>query len=444
MKGLVGKTLAGRYRVTGVLGRGGMGCVYRATDQRLHGRECAIKVLRIVDDAETEDRARFERELRIISMLRCRHTVQVTDSGELMDGRPYIVMEVLHGAPLSRVLTDHGPMAPEVAVSVVADVLRALVEAHALGVVHRDLKPGNIFLAHDPSGGTVAKVLDFGIAKQLRAGDAELTQGSGMVGTPRYMAPEQCRRVGVDERSDLYAVGVLLYCMLEARPPFSEDDPVPEDVALLAPSTRLTWLQIYASPPPVTDVSPALAAVYLRLMEKRPADRFPDASSVIEALMETPEGVELQPVPLPHLATDPVGDVVPLAEPSETPMIGELVEPPTRRRLWPWALLAAGVGALFAIPTHDEDEPAPPPPVVVQAPPPVRAPVAVGPPPVEAPPEPVLAPPDAALPDAEPVKPKRRRHRVTKRAPPPAPAAPPPADTGAPPKSPDPAPILFY
>lgn len=284
---LIGALVAGRYRLTTVIGRGGFSTVFAADDERLRGQRAAVKVL-LPFEANRDGRVRFDRERRIISMLRGPHIVQVLESGQLADGRPFLVMELLEGAPLSDVLRARGRLSPRRAVRIADGILDALVEAHAAGVVHRDLKPGNVFLVQRPDELMFAKVLDFGIASIVE-GDDEHAAREHAVGTPRYMAPEQFRGEPLDHRGDLYALGVLLHLMTSGRPPFIESDLVPPEVERLPPHARVVWQHLHQQPPPVRVGSGALADLIVRLLGKRPEYRYPDASAVRAALRTLPE-----------------------------------------------------------------------------------------------------------------------------------------------------------
>lgn len=284
---LIGVLVAGRYRLTSVIGRGGFSTVFAAEDERLRGQRAAVKVL-LPFEANRDGRARFDRERRIISMLRGPHVVQVLESGQLADGRPFLVMELLEGAPLADVMRTRGRLSPRRAVRIADGILDALVEAHAAGVVHRDLKPGNVFLVERPDDSMCAKVLDFGIASIVEGDDEEAVREHA-IGTPRYMAPEQFRGEVLDHRGDLYALGVLLHLMTSGRPPFIESDPVPPEVERLPAHARVVWQHLHQQPPPVRVGSGALADLIVRLLGKRPEYRYRDASAVRAALRTLPE-----------------------------------------------------------------------------------------------------------------------------------------------------------
>jgi hypothetical protein len=219
----------GVYRIEGLLGAGGMGQVYRASDKRL-GREVAIKVLRSDGTFDSRRQRRLEREARAAAALNHPNIVAVYDVGE-SDGTSFIVSELVAGESLAALL-KRGHLAPAQAVGIAVQIAEGLVAAHAGGIVHRDLKPGNIMIVPTEEGqiGRV-KILDFGVAEHLAHGDAQATRTSitepgAIVGTIAYMSPEQARGAQVDERSDLWSLGVVLYQMLTGKLPFPGDAPV--------------------------------------------------------------------------------------------------------------------------------------------------------------------------------------------------------------------------
>jgi predicted Ser/Thr protein kinase len=269
--------IAGRFRIECEIGRGGMGTVYRATHLGLE-RPVAVKIIKQEFAADQDVADRFMREARTMAKLRHQHAAMIFDAGNLPDGRHFIVMEFVEGQTLSDTLLREGRFAPERAVRIAADICAVLSEAHQLGIIHRDLKPSNIML--NERG---VCVLDFGVAKVLAtSADATATHattGSGMiVGTPRYMSPEQCLGHGVGARSDLYSLGVLLYEMLAGRPPFV--DALPSAVLVK---------QATAAPPPLpqlrTDVPHSLAVAIHTLLAKRPEHR-PQTAEAARRLLE--------------------------------------------------------------------------------------------------------------------------------------------------------------
>ncbi len=280
---LLGRTIGDRYRIESILGRGGMGAVYRAVDTRLHDRACAVKVLAVAYDGR--DVERFQREVRLVAGLSSPYTVRVYDVGDLPDSRPFLVMELLEGRSLSDLSK---PIQVEELLPVMHGILSSLVEAHAQGIVHRDLKPANILLVGGSAGLGLPKVLDFGIAKELRPSEEQL-QTTALVGTPAYMSPEQIQRSAVDGRADLYALGVLLYELLAGESPFAKTDQVPDALTGLPSEYRLGWQHMYQEPEPISEISPELWTILARLLEKSPKDRYPNAEAVIEALEQLPE-----------------------------------------------------------------------------------------------------------------------------------------------------------
>lgn len=269
--------IAGRFRVECEIGKGGMGTVYRASHLEL-GRAVAVKVLKPEFAADRVVADRFMREARTMARLRHPRAAMIFDAGRLPDGRPFIVMEHVEGVTLAEKLARDGRFEPERAVRIAAEICDVLAEAHSLGIVHRDLKPSNIML--NERG---VCVLDFGIAKVL-ATSAEATRthattDSGLIiGTPRYMSPEQCVGQRVGPESDLYSLGVVLYEMLAGRPPFTDQ---------LASAVLVK--QATASPPPLVALCPEvprpLALAVHTLLAKSPGNR-PRQATNARAMLE--------------------------------------------------------------------------------------------------------------------------------------------------------------
>ncbi|WP_437962745.1 protein kinase (plasmid) [Sorangium sp. So ce119] len=274
-----GDVIAGKYRVDRVLGRGGMGMVVAASHLFLPHR-VAIKLL-ICDDSPALMQ-RFLREARAAARLKGEHVVRVLDVGELGSGVPYIVMEYLEGDDLSEVLRARGPLGVTEAADYVLQACVAMAEAHAAGIVHRDLKPANLFLTAAPGGAKLIKVLDFGISKELpgsEGGAAALTQTREMLGSPVYMPPEQMRSSrSVDARSDIWALGAILYRLLVGRPPF-------EALAL----AELILMVASAEPVPPSalrsDIPRELERVILHCLQKDPAQRPQTVADLALALV---------------------------------------------------------------------------------------------------------------------------------------------------------------
>ena len=273
----IGQAIAGKYAVIGKLGEGGFGSVYRAIQEPV-GRTVAVKVIASGEASDEELRGRFFREARVVSRLSNRATVTLHDYGQDDDGTLFMVFEHIAGQVLADLIADQQPLPARQAVDIVLQVLGALAEAHAIGLVHRDLKPGNIMVTTDARGTQEVKVLDFGIAKlqEPDALDDVRTREGVVLGTPRYMSPEQSQDAVLDGRSDLYAMGVILYELLSGHPPFT--GAVPFDILLA---------HIQKPVPPLNaslQVPAALEAVVRRALEKKPAGRFASAEAMIQAL----------------------------------------------------------------------------------------------------------------------------------------------------------------
>lgn len=301
--------LADRYELRGVLGRGGMAEVHDGWDTRLH-RPVAIKLLYPAFTSDADMRRRFEEEARAAAGLNHPNIVSVHDSGE-HDGSPFIVMERLPGRTLQDEI-ETGPMPPARVRSMLHDVLGALGCAHAAGIVHRDIKPGNVLIA--PNSGAM-KVADFGIAKT--AGSA-LTATGQIVGTMAYMSPERVAGAPASVADDLYAVGVMGYEALTGRRPFPQDNPA-----------ALLHAILDAPPPPISvvrpDIDPALAATIDRAMARDASQRFTSAEHMRAALMGAPSMMGPAPAAAPRPATKILAE--PLA-----PSANYFVAPAPRRR----------------------------------------------------------------------------------------------------------------
>jgi serine/threonine protein kinase len=276
----IGKTLPGGYHVLDLISVGGMGRVYRA-EQSVLGRTVAVKVIHPHLLSDENSAVRFMTEARAASQLNHPNSVAVFDFGRTDDGQPYIVMEFLRGKDLARVAYEEGPLAFSRIVDVLRQVLAALAEAHDLGIVHRDMKPENVILEPLRRGGDFVKVVDFGLAK-LKAEAATGVTSPGIVcGTPDYMAPEQARGDAIDGRSDLYAVGVMLFQLLTGRLPFEADSPtqvVLMHIGIPAPDPRQVA--------PERQIPDPLVDVCFKSLAKEQNDRFQDAMEFAEALKE--------------------------------------------------------------------------------------------------------------------------------------------------------------
>jgi eukaryotic-like serine/threonine-protein kinase len=273
-----GEVIAGKFRVERVLGVGGMGVVVAAMHLELEER-VALKFLLPEAASRPEVAARFAREARSAAKIQSEHVARVRDVGTLPDGSPYMVMEFMNGEDLEQVLARVGPLPVAVATDYVLQASEAIAEAHALGIVHRDLKPANLFLASRASGDPVIKVLDFGISKSTQSTEkAQLTKTSAIMGSPLYMSPEQMTSSkNVDTRSDVWALGAVLYELLTHKTPFTAET-MPELVAAILQAEHAP---ISALRP---DVPPELDAAIHRCLAKRPQDRFANVAEFASAI----------------------------------------------------------------------------------------------------------------------------------------------------------------
>ena len=211
----VGTTLLGKYRVESILGEGGMGLVIKARHLVLD-EQVAIKCLRDDVKLDQEAIARFMREAQAAVKLKSEHVARVSDVGTFDNGTPFIVMEYLDGQDLEVFMREAGTINPALAIELMLQATEALAEAHSIGIVHRDIKPTNLFITWRPDGSPLLKVLDFGISKSPMGADLSLTQTQSLLGTPAYMSPEQMRSArAVDARTDIWSLGTVLYEVLE-------------------------------------------------------------------------------------------------------------------------------------------------------------------------------------------------------------------------------------
>jgi serine/threonine protein kinase len=282
-----GEIIGGRFRVEKLLGKGGFGAVFRAT-HIVTQQELVLKVLKPnLSEDETQIK-RFLQEARTASRLSHPNTVRVYDFGQTDAGHLYIAMELLHGQELGQVLIDEGLLAPARAIHIAIGVLKSLAEAHQAGLVHRDLKPDNIFLCRVPGEDDFVKVIDFGIAKPIEQGDdGGLTRTGFTVGTPKYMSPEQVLNKGVEGRSDLYSLGVILYQSLSGELPLSGPSPVETMMAHVQQEPAALSLVC------PQELPPGLEAIVMRALRKQPNERFVDAEDMRAALEEVQEAAGL-------------------------------------------------------------------------------------------------------------------------------------------------------
>ena len=390
----VGDVLAGRYTIVRALGEGGMALVFEGEHVRL-GQRVAIKLIRPELAGHAELVTRFEREGRAASRLRSRHAARIFDVDVTEAGVPFLTMELLDGNDLAAELERRGPLPIAEAAGYVIQACAALAEAHALGIIHRDVKPSNLFLTTE-GGERIVKVLDFGIATSPLDDDGKLTRTGAVMGTPIYMAPEQFRSAkDVDGRADVWSLGATLYELLGGRPPFDGSAATVGIAIVTEPLPSLTALR--------PDVPEGLAAAIERALEKNRNARFHDVIELRGALAPFAHGAALTPPATPtriapHDApTLAPRDAVETAHteialvrtaPTATKPAAPAVEARRPRRALlalPLAAVAAAVVAFLAWPLHAPvsapveaaravetsaaPPPPPPPPIVVATPP---------------------------------------------------------------------------
>ncbi|HUZ54750.1 MAG TPA: Stk1 family PASTA domain-containing Ser/Thr kinase [Streptosporangiaceae bacterium] len=345
------RLLGGRYELDGIVGRGGMAEVYKARDLRLD-RVVAVKTLREDLARDQTFQARFRREAQSAASLNHPSIVAVYDTGEDNTGNshvPFIVMEFVDGRTIRDLLRDDRRLLPERALEITDGVLRALDYSHRAGIVHRDIKPGNVMLNRSGE----IKVMDFGIARAVADTQATMTQTAQVIGTAQYLSPEQARGERVDARSDLYSVGCLLYELLTGRPPFTGDSPV-----------AIAYQHVRENPIPPSRVDPDLPAwadaIVLRAMEKDPADRYQSAADMRSDIQRALSGFPVAAaMPMTQSYAGPGPGTRRLDTMGQTQLQGQTGSlppygygpqdtggrPRRRRPVWPWvvAVLALAV-----------------------------------------------------------------------------------------------------
>jgi beta-lactam-binding protein with PASTA domain/tRNA A-37 threonylcarbamoyl transferase component Bud32 len=340
--------VGGRYELGELLGRGGMAEVRKGTDVRL-GRTVAVKRLRTDLASDATFQARFRREAQSAASLNHTAIVSVYDTGEELasDGtnvsQPYIVMEYVAGRTLRDILREGRKILPERALEITSGVLSALDYSHRAGIIHRDIKPGNVMLT--PAGDV--KVMDFGIARAVADAQSTMTATAAVVGTAQYLSPEQARGETVDSRSDVYSTGCLLFELLTGRPPFVGDSPV---------SVAYQHVREQAPRPSSfdADLPPEIDAIVMKALAKRVEDRYQSAAAMKEDIDRFLAG---RPVQAPPLAADTATTFIPTAGPSTYDTAATAVvpgghraeeEPPEKRRTAPLILLGLLLAALVA------------------------------------------------------------------------------------------------
>jgi eukaryotic-like serine/threonine-protein kinase len=328
------RLLGGRYELGEVLGHGGMAEVHLGRDVRL-GRDVAIKLLRPELARDPSFQGRFRREAQSAASLNHPSVVAVYDTGEDHQGgesTPYIVMEYVEGRTLREVLDSEGRLLPRRALELTAQICAALDQAHRAGIVHRDVKPGNVMLT--PAG--EVKVMDFGIARAVTGTAATMTQTAAVIGTAHYLSPEQARGEHVDARSDVYSTGCLLYELLTGGPPFSGDSAV-----------AVAYQHVREEPVPPSrvepDVSPALDAIVLKAMAKNAANRYQTAGEMRADIERALAGRPVEATPL--LASDPA----PFLPPPATTVLLRQAPAARRGRGAAYTLLALATIGVFLV-----------------------------------------------------------------------------------------------
>ena len=341
----LGKTIDGRYLIEAVLGEGGMGVVYRARHKVIDKR-VAMKVLKREMARDQEVTQRFLQEARAASAIGNPHIVDISDFGQMPDGATYFVMEFLDGRGLSKAEEEvrPAPLPIKRLVAIARQIAEALAAAHAAGIVHRDLKPDNVMLVRRGSEADFVKLLDFGIAKVggTTGETARLTRAGAVFGTPHYMSPEQAAGTTVDKRTDIYSLGVMLYEMAAAKPPFDAEN----FMGIMTMHMYKQPAPIRALVPPPQDVPPGLEAIIMKCLSKKPELRYESAEALIEDLDrfnggQIPKAVE-------EMMARSGGFAVPADYFRHSQMPPAVPGTPPERRK-PWGLYAGIAGVVTAI-----------------------------------------------------------------------------------------------
>jgi hypothetical protein len=269
----IGHVFLGKYRVEEILGVGGMGVVTKCLHMQL-GELVAIKMLRkdVLEDRDAVER--FMREAQAAARLRSEYVARVIDVGRFENNVPYMIMEFLDGHDLGALLDERGTLPVPWAAEMVMQTAEALAEAHSIGIVHRDVKPTNLFVTWRPDGSALVKVLDFGIARAPLGNDLKLTQTQSLLGTPAYMSPEQMRSARlVDARSDIWSLGTVMYELIEGRRPFEAES-----------FSEMCVKVAVDAPAPMVNAPPALQEVVMRCLAKSPEQRYANMAEFGHAL----------------------------------------------------------------------------------------------------------------------------------------------------------------
>jgi serine/threonine protein kinase len=323
---MIGKVLAGRFRLVGRIGQGGMGCVYKALHIEMD-RLCAIKLLLPLAGDQEAARARFRREAKMSSRINSPNAVTIYDFGEAEPGQFYLAMEYIEGESLATALNREKLLPLDRVVNITDQIARALSAAHALGIVHRDLKPANIMLTRR-DGNDLVKVLDFGIAKTVTADDNDkLTLTGCLVGTPTFMSPEQVLGQPIDSRSDIYSLAIMVYQMLSGALPFDGES-----------AQTMIMKRLHEPPRPLQAAAPFLTAdieqAVMRGLEREPARRITDVEQFAAALhAAVANSSDSRTIKRKQTTSDSTTVVAP--------------RPPVRKRSWLAPLLISAVGLIL-------------------------------------------------------------------------------------------------
>ena len=353
---LIGKVLADRFEILGRIGEGGTGVVYKAK-QITVDRTVAIKVLGAHVSSDPQWVKRFHNEARAAARLDHPNTVRMIDFGETKEGLLFIAMEYLHGRPLSDEISRLGKIPPHRALRIISQACQSLQEAHTQGIIHRDIKPDNVFLVEMKGSGDFVKVLDFSVAK-MDTPDAQLTRAGTVFGTPAYMSPEQARGVKLSPQSDVYACGIVLYEMLTGKPPFEAALPM-----------EVVMMHLRQKPAPLVGFPEPLVRLVMKALEKTPDRRQQSADDLHRECIECLETLYPKQTPSAGMSAITAGQRVSLQAPTVPPQQVPHLTPPA-------AATSFGSG-----------------------PPPSMAPPPMAPPPMAPPP---MAPPPMAPPSAAP------------------------------------------
>src|SRR5580658_5019506 len=338
----VGKTIDGRYLIERSIGEGGMGVVY-AGRHKVIDKRVAIKVLRGEMAADQDLNERFLQEARAASAIGNPHIIDISDFGQLADGCTYFVMEMLDGKSLSQIVSEaNGPMPVPRIYAIAKQIAQGLAAAHAANIIHRDLKPDNVMIIARGTEKNFVKVLDFGIAK-VGGGASKVTRAGSVFGTPHYMSPEQAAGAIVDHRTDIYALGVILYEMASGKVPFDADN----FMGILTQHMYKAPVPIRALVPEI-DVSPGLDAIVLKCLSKKPEARYATMDELGEDLDKIERG--LLPTAVDEMMARSGGFNVPAdyfrsaAMPAPVPG-----SPPERKKRWPLYASIGAVGTLVGV-----------------------------------------------------------------------------------------------